>query len=98
MALGFGGTSVAGYAILNYTLERPLGLKGLLGLETMAELALSMGLFYESLFGYLKRNIEDILKKFLNPLIGQQLVLTEIAHQRFNSCAVLDRLTYFLWK
>ncbi len=57
MALGFGGTSVAGFAFLNYTLERPPGLKGLLDLETMATLAPNMGPFYEGVFTYLKFHI-----------------------------------------
>lgn len=57
MALGIGGTSVAGFAFLNFTLERPPELKGLLGLKTMAELAANMGIFYELLFNYFKYHI-----------------------------------------
>ena len=57
MALGFGGTCVAGFAFLNCTPEWPAGLKGLLELKTMTALAPNMGPFYEGVFTYLKLHI-----------------------------------------
>lgn len=39
MALGFGGTSVAGFAFLNYTIKRPPGLKGLISLDALNQFA-----------------------------------------------------------
>lgn len=57
MALGFGGTSVAGFAFLNYTIERTPGMKGLLHLPAMEELSRNMGGAYWALSSYLKYHI-----------------------------------------
>lgn len=54
MALGFGGTSVAGFAFLNNTLERTPPLKGMLYLATIDEFAAKMGTTYTFLANYLK--------------------------------------------
>lgn len=54
MALGFGGTSVAGFAFLNNTLERATPFKGMLYLDNINEFAAKMGVGYSFLANYLK--------------------------------------------
>lgn len=57
MGLGTGGTAIAGYAFLNYTLPRPEGLTGLLHFGNMGPLAAEMGPLYEMFYQYLKFHI-----------------------------------------
>lgn len=57
MALGLGGTSVAGFAFLNYTFARPDGKKGLVHLDYLLAHADSMDPAYAALFGYLRHHI-----------------------------------------
>ncbi len=54
MALGFGGTSVAGFAFLNNTLPRNPAMKGMLYLDKINEYAASAGGIYTALAGYMK--------------------------------------------
>lgn len=57
MALGFGGTSIAGFAFLNYTMKRTPDVTGLLNLPIMNELAPNMGQAYNIWYQYLKYHI-----------------------------------------
>jgi hypothetical protein len=57
MALGFGGTSVAGFAFLNYTIKRIPGMKGLIHLEAANGLVQNMDGSYQLVYGYLKHHI-----------------------------------------
>ncbi len=54
MALGFGGTSVAGFAFLNNTLDRAPAFKGMLYLEKIEEFSRQMAGGWPQLAGYLK--------------------------------------------
>ena len=54
MALGFGGTSVAGYAFLNNTLPRNPPFKGMLYNTNINEYTAQMGTLYSYLTAYLK--------------------------------------------
>jgi hypothetical protein len=54
MALGFGGTSVAGYAFLNNTLPRNPPFKGMLYNANINEYTAQMGSLYSYLTAYLK--------------------------------------------
>jgi len=54
MALGFGGTSVAGYAFLNNTLPRNTPFKGMLYNANINEYTAQMGTLYSWLTAYLK--------------------------------------------
>lgn len=54
MALGFGGTAVAGFAFLNNTLERATPFKGMLYLAKIDEFATGMGGLYPLFANYLK--------------------------------------------
>jgi tellurite resistance protein TehA-like permease len=54
MALGFGGTSVAGYAFLNNTLPRNPPFKGMLYNANINEYTAQMGTLYSYLTAYLK--------------------------------------------
>ncbi|MEN8257104.1 MAG: hypothetical protein ABFS09_04495 [Thermodesulfobacteriota bacterium] len=54
MALGFGGTSVAGFAFLNNTLPRTPPMKGMLYFAKINEFASSAGGIYPFLAGYMK--------------------------------------------
>ncbi|MDA3971239.1 MAG: hypothetical protein PF442_07800 [Desulfobulbaceae bacterium] len=53
MALGFGGTSVAGFAFLNNTLPRNPPMKGMLYLDKINEYADTAGGMYPGLAGYM---------------------------------------------
>ena len=53
MALGFGGTSIAGFAFLNNTMERTPPLKGLLYLDKITEFAANMGGAYAIITNYM---------------------------------------------
>lgn len=59
MALGFGGTSVAGFAFLNNTLPRNPTMKGMLYLDKINECADTAGGMYPGLAGYM--NIHMVL-------------------------------------
>lgn len=54
MALGFGGTSVAGFAFLNNTLPRNPPMKGMLYLDKINEYAGNLGGIYATLANYMK--------------------------------------------
>ena len=54
MALGFGGTSIVGFAFLNNTIVRNPPLKGLLYLDKINEFALKTGGAYQVIAGYMK--------------------------------------------
>jgi hypothetical protein len=55
--LGLGGTSVAGFAFLNYTIKRPHGLKGLVNLPLVERLLKDMDGTYQMFGTYLKYHI-----------------------------------------
>ncbi len=57
MALGLGGTSVAGFAVLNYTFPRPEGMKGLVSAHTLGPHAESLGGSALALFQYMQVHI-----------------------------------------
>lgn len=57
MSLGLGGTAIAGYAFLNYTLTRPEGMNGLLHFGNMGDLVPQMGWLYELFYQYLQVHI-----------------------------------------
>lgn len=57
MALGFGGTGIAGFAFLNYTLDRPDGYKGLMYIQKAQLYAAKMGGFTESIVNYMQGHI-----------------------------------------
>jgi tellurite resistance protein TehA-like permease len=57
MALGLGGTSVAGFAVLNYMFPRPDGMKGLVSAHILGPHAQSLGGSSQALFQYLQVHI-----------------------------------------
>ncbi len=57
MALGFGGTSIAGFAFLNYTIKRTPGVKGLIHIDLVEKLAPGMGNLYSIIASYLNWHI-----------------------------------------
>jgi len=57
MALGLGGTSVAGFAVLNYAFPRPEGMKGLVSAGTLGPHAEQLGGTYQALFEYMRVHI-----------------------------------------
>lgn len=57
MALGLGGTSVAGFAFLNYTFPRPEGMKGLVSAHTLGPHAAELGGVYQALYEYMRVHI-----------------------------------------
>lgn len=57
LALGLGGTSVAGFSFLNYVMERPAGLKGLVHHDALADHVVTLGGGFEALFGFLRVHI-----------------------------------------
>lgn len=57
MALGLGGTSVAGFAVLNFTFPRPEGLKGLVSAEQLGPFVQSLGGSHATLYEYLRVHI-----------------------------------------
>ncbi len=57
MALGLGGTSVAGFAVLNFAFPRPEGMKGLVSAEQLGPFAQSLGGAHAALYEYLRVHI-----------------------------------------
>ena len=57
MCLGFGGTSVAGFAFLNYVVERPAGLKGLISLGALNQFAPQLDPWVRPLIVFFKYHI-----------------------------------------
>ena len=57
MCLGFGGTGVAGFAFLNYVVERPAGLKGLISLGALNQFAAQLSPGLRALIGFFKYHI-----------------------------------------
>lgn len=54
MALGFGGTSIAGFAFLNNTMVRNPPFKGMLYLDKINEFSVNMGGFFPTITNYMK--------------------------------------------